>query len=71
MKRCVGSLEYLKAETKRGYYVIRKVENSVRKQQLTWFMERVFLLEKMDYMSRDNFGMIIAAESGINSIGKI
>ena len=45
--------------------MIKKVSDSNRRLQLTWFMERVLLLVKLDYMSRDNFGLILAAEQGV------
>ena len=53
------------SETTRGYYVLKKVADSNRRQLLTWMMERTFLLVKLDYMSRETFGCTIAAESDI------
>ena len=58
-------LQFGKSETTRGYYVLKRVSDANRRLQLTWIMERLFLLVKLDYMSRDTFGGIIAAESGM------
>ena len=59
----VMQAEFGKSETTRGYYVLKKVANNNRRNQLTWMMERIFLLVKLDYMSRETFGCIMAAES--------
>ena len=59
----VMQAEFGKSETIRGYYVLKKVADNNRRNQLTWMMERIFLLVKLDYMSRETFGCIMAAES--------
>ena len=48
--------EFGKFETTRGYYFLKRVTDKNRRLQLTWMMERLFLLVKLDYMSRDTFG---------------
>ena len=57
--------EFGKSETTRGYYVLKRVTDKNRRLQLTWMMERLFLLVKLDYMSRDTFGGIVVAKSDI------
>lgn len=57
--------EFGNAEQTRGYYVLKRVPDDNRRLQLTWMMERIFLLVKLDYMSRDTFGCIVAAEAGV------
>lgn len=59
----VMQAQFGRSET-RGYYVLKKVADNNRRNQLTWMMERIFLLVKLDYMSRETFGCIMAAESG-------
>lgn len=57
--------EFGNAEQTWGYYVLKRVPDDNRRLQLTWMMERIFLLVKLDYMSRDTFGCIVAAEAGV------
>ena len=59
MKREFGS-----PEGTRSYYMVRKVKDATRRKQLIWLMERMFFIVKTTYMSRDNYGLIAAAETG-------
>lgn len=44
-------------------YQMKNVE-AHRRSQLKWYMERVFLLMKFDYMSKESYAPLFAAESG-------
>ena len=57
--------EFGQGEKTRGYFVIKKAKTKNRKIQLTWFIERILMLMKVDYMSKDNFGLIVVAKLGI------
>lgn len=58
--------EFGQPEQRRGYFIIKKVADNNRRLQLHWFMERVLLLVKLDYMSKDNFGLVLATDSGVS-----
>ena len=49
--------------TSRSYYQLKNVEGD-RKLQLRWYMEKVFLLMKFDYMSKESYAPLHAAEAG-------
>lgn len=57
--------EFGQGERTRRYFVLKKAKSKNRKIQPTWFIEKILVLVKVDYMSKDNFGLIAAAESGI------
>lgn len=48
----------------RAYYQLKNVE-PIRRSQLKWYLERLCLLMKFDYMSKEAFSPLYAAESGI------
>ena len=56
--------EFGSPEGTRSYYMVRKVQDAGRRKQLVWLMERMFFIVKTTYMSRDNYGLIAAAELG-------
>lgn len=53
-------------EGSQSYYMIRKVKDAARRKQLVWLMKSMFFIIKTTYMSRDNYGLIAAVESGEN-----
>ncbi|MCO5584781.1 hypothetical protein L7F22_038713 [Adiantum nelumboides] len=55
-----------KCEGTRGYYLIKNVANLDRALQIKWFLERFLLLVKLEYVSRENYAIISAAEQGRN-----
>ncbi|MCO5564585.1 hypothetical protein L7F22_018249 [Adiantum nelumboides] len=58
--------EFGKCEGTRGYYLIKNVANLDRALQIKWFLERFLLLVKLEYVSRENYAIISAAEQGRN-----
>ncbi|MCO5583914.1 hypothetical protein L7F22_037831 [Adiantum nelumboides] len=55
-----------KCEGTRGYYLIKNVANLDRALQIKWFLERFLLLVKLEYVSKENYAIISAAEQGKN-----
>ncbi|MCO5547879.1 hypothetical protein L7F22_001331 [Adiantum nelumboides] len=53
-----------KGEGSRNYFILKNVQNQERLQQIKWFLERVMLLVKMDYISRENYAILSWAEKG-------
>lgn len=49
--------------TTRSYYQIKNVD-AQRKVLLRWCMEKVFILMKFDYMSKESYAPLYAVESG-------
>ncbi|MCO5592780.1 hypothetical protein L7F22_046783 [Adiantum nelumboides] len=58
--------EFGKCEGTRGYYLIKNVANLDRALQIKWFLERFLLLVKLEYVFRENYAIISAAEQGRN-----
>ncbi|MCO5613307.1 hypothetical protein L7F22_067583 [Adiantum nelumboides] len=58
--------EFGKCEGTRGYYLIKNVANLDRALQIKWFLERFLLLVKLEYVSRENYAIISAAEQSRN-----
>ncbi|MCO5588979.1 hypothetical protein L7F22_042943 [Adiantum nelumboides] len=56
--------EFGKGEGSRNYFILKNVQNQERLQQIKWFLERVMLLVKMDYISRENYAILSWAEKG-------
>ncbi|MCO5591948.1 hypothetical protein L7F22_045941 [Adiantum nelumboides] len=54
--------EFGKGEGSRNYFILKNVQNQERLQQIKWFLERVMLLVKMDYISRENYAILSWAE---------
>ena len=53
----VMQAQFGRFETTRGYYVLKKVADNNRRNQLTWMMERILLLVKLDYIVQSRFFM--------------
>ncbi|MCO5568722.1 hypothetical protein L7F22_022421 [Adiantum nelumboides] len=56
--------EFGKGEGSRNYFILKNVQNQERLQQIKWFLERVMLLVKLDYISRENYAILSWAEKG-------
>ncbi|MCO5607848.1 hypothetical protein L7F22_062050 [Adiantum nelumboides] len=56
--------EFGKGEGSRNYFILKNVQNQERLQQIKWFLERVMLLIKLDYISRENYAILSWAEKG-------
>ncbi|MCO5580904.1 hypothetical protein L7F22_034777 [Adiantum nelumboides] len=56
--------EFGKGEGSRNYFILKNVQNQERLQQIKWFLERVMLLVKLDYISRENYATLSWAEKG-------
>ncbi|MCO5570083.1 hypothetical protein L7F22_023799 [Adiantum nelumboides] len=56
--------EFGKGEGSRNYFILKNVQNQERLQQIKWFLERVMLLVKLDYISRENYVILSWAEKG-------
>ncbi|MCO5579663.1 hypothetical protein L7F22_033520 [Adiantum nelumboides] len=56
--------EFGKGEGSRNYFILKNVQNQERLQQIKWFLERVMLLVKLDYISRENYAILSWPEKG-------
>ncbi|MCO5576147.1 hypothetical protein L7F22_029955 [Adiantum nelumboides] len=56
--------EFGKGEGSRNYFILKNVQNQERLQQIKWFLERVMLLVKLDYISKENYAILSWAEKG-------
>ncbi|MCO5566380.1 hypothetical protein L7F22_020057 [Adiantum nelumboides] len=56
--------EFGKGEGSRNYFILKNVQNQERLQQIKWFLERVMLLVKLDYISRENYAILSWAKKG-------
>ncbi|MCO5597111.1 hypothetical protein L7F22_051185 [Adiantum nelumboides] len=56
--------EFGKGEGSRNYFILKNVQNQERLQQIKWFLERVMLLVKLDYISRESYAILSWAEKG-------
>ncbi|MCO5605260.1 hypothetical protein L7F22_059440 [Adiantum nelumboides] len=56
--------EFGKGEGSRNYFILKNVQNQERLEQIKWFLERVMLLVKLDYISRENYAILSWAEKG-------
>ncbi|MCO5583615.1 hypothetical protein L7F22_037528 [Adiantum nelumboides] len=59
--------EFGKGEGSRNYFILKNVQNQERLQQIKLFLERVMLLVKLDYISRENYAILSWAEKGRSS----
>ncbi|MCO5604024.1 hypothetical protein L7F22_058181 [Adiantum nelumboides] len=58
------------AQGDRHYYQFSGMKDQGKLQQLLrWFIERMFLLVKSEYVSRENYGIFLAAEHGRTLFG--
>ena len=48
----------------RGYYVIKKAKDPVKKLIMEWYLENVLLLVKLEYMSDKNCSLIHDVDQG-------
>ncbi|MCO5570043.1 hypothetical protein L7F22_023757 [Adiantum nelumboides] len=59
-----ASEEDMDGEGSRNYFILKNVQNQERLQQIKWFLERVMLLVKLDYISRENYAILSWAKKG-------
>ncbi|KAI5067629.1 hypothetical protein GOP47_0018157 [Adiantum capillus-veneris] len=56
--------EFGQPQGDRNYYPIGRIQDPHRNQQIKWFVERVCVLVKLEYISKENYAILRATEQG-------